>query len=1009
MTLPSRPMHIPAGAGINEATRSEWIEFGAASLTNENVRQGKRMGLGKRWGFRVLARTVAGSYNYDQAIRLTTDRDATVRVVRALSGVHELHAYDAGNDTWVALRGSLSECTQRLIDVPSMSTSSFLQDVAYGNGYLAVVWYVLNGFTNVDTYAAILRADTGAVVSPPVKVGTVTSGTAPMVVAVGGPGTYGFIIVRADSGAATLKAWSIFTNSAASIASGWSAMTDFATDVGSPNRYAVVSLGATAALVYTNNSVGTSRITAKVFGPLGVTATQTINTSSTTVSAVDIAGVSTDTLWVGWNEATAVKAIGLNPSTLATVAATATVLTATTGVSLIGIGAPFGGTGGGRMIVNSSSTTMQSHTRGWTTSGATVTPSGSTVTVYAAQACGKPGIVNGRMMCAIYGADTGNAQNQIVICDVSETTTFFRPVACPAPGLATTDLVGKRSIIAGDSGKYFTPLTLKKSGVTEGSAVVELDFASLERFQGARVGSSLYLNGGITQYSDDARVAEASFLFRPTTPTFTAGGSGITLATGRRYVCVYEEVDADGNWHVSGVSTPSASTGAQANKTITVSTSPLTVTGRVSSTGAATTTVRVAFYATLDGAVPPYYRLGTTINDTSASTVTFADAVADLALATGAKLYEQPGVLGTAQDRRSPPGFLAIVEYAGMLIGLTASELWYSGQPVYGEGTWFNPIFSQPVEGGTALAVMDGTLFVFTRRGIFACAGEPPSDNAAAGGLGGLQRLAVDVGCVTQRSIVVTGAGVFFQSERGLELLNRSRAVDWIGESVQDTLAAFPVITSATLDTSQSLVYFECASGSSSGLVTGTGRTLVFDLRLNAWVSADRRADYAATADAPAQGAAYVYTSSGYRYTWLSSDGRAYVEDRTTHLDTGAWVTARWETADLKFGLQQEQRVYNGVILFERASAAGLTIECAYNGAGYTDTKTWTEAATLSKSQLDFRPRPFGQRTRFRVTDTAPAELGTGQGFTWIGMSFDAAPKQGPTKATPNLAPTDRR
>ncbi len=38
MTAQARPIHVPAGAAINESTRAEWVEFGTASLTNENVR-----------------------------------------------------------------------------------------------------------------------------------------------------------------------------------------------------------------------------------------------------------------------------------------------------------------------------------------------------------------------------------------------------------------------------------------------------------------------------------------------------------------------------------------------------------------------------------------------------------------------------------------------------------------------------------------------------------------------------------------------------------------------------------------------------------------------------------------------------------------------------------------------------------------------------------------------------------------------------------------------------------
>ena len=72
---------------------------------------------------------------------------------------------------------------------------------------------------------------------------------------------------------------------------------------------------------------------------------------------------------------------------------------------------------------------------------------------------------------------------------------------------------------------------------------------------------------------------------------------------------------------------------------------------------------------TLDGGAAPYYRVGTLINDTTSATQAFTDNVTDATLAANAKLYEQPGVAGTSQDRRAPPFFSAITNYNGMLVG----------------------------------------------------------------------------------------------------------------------------------------------------------------------------------------------------------------------------------------------------------------------------------------------------------------------------------------------------
>lgn len=1025
MALQSHAVHSPAGLGIDEATREELVEFGTANLAAENVRQDARGDMSKRPGFALMSDTTLGGGSQNGGgFGVFTDGTTPTRIVKDL-GRYRAEAYDAVSGQWARLLGALPECTQRIIDLPSPNNTATVQDIATANGYIAISWYTLAASGTVTSFAALVNATTGAVVSPPTVVGSATALTAPLLVAVGSF----FILLRQDA-AANMKAWYLNTTNGAGIVAGWVAMTDLATDVkfvGGVSPFAVLSLPhatlARAAVAYVNNSGGASLVTVKTFTQAGVLETQAINTSSVAPEAVDLAGTATGTLWVGWNEATAVKVRGLSPLAITTtaLASTATIVTAVTGVTDIALLA-HSITGTGRMIVNSSSTTMQVHMRRFaTTAGAAVT-SGSQWTVYAARTAGKPWQVGDYDICyvPITGADSSNEQKNVVVVDWTDAgNTFFRPVACPAPGLSTAPAYPNpkgAAVAVGD--KVYFPLSVARSSVAQGSALVELDYANTRRFRTCAWGNSVYMGGGVSYCLDGVRAAECGFLFRPTTPTTTTGGAGISATTGWRYLAVYEEVDGDGNWNQSGLSNPSASTGAVVNKTVTVSTTTLTTSGRILAAGASSAGTRVAWYRTLDGGVAPYYRLGTTLNDTAAATVTFADTTSDATLAANAKLYSQPGVIGTAQDKRPPPGLVSLVAFNGMLVGASGSDVWSSGQPVSGEGAWFNPIFQTPVPGDgdiTALAVMDGTLFAFKRREVYAISGEPPSDNAASGGLGTPRRLAVDVGCIEARSTCTTAFGIFFQSARGIEILTRAQSVEWIGEAVQDTLASYPVVTSATVDPVSSTVRVECAAAESSGLVSGNGRSLVYDLSLKTWVSIDRRVatnGFFSTSDAPSQAAAMLYVSGSWRYAWLSAAGFVHYESASTWLDAdGSFVTSRYETANAKHGLQQEQRIWSGKILFERHSAAGLKVEVAYDYAAYSaaNDKVWTEAETLGQRQLEWRPKSRGQAMKFRVSDTAPAVLGTGRGFTFIGTSLDMAPKQGSTTGTVRLDPSLRK
>src|SRR5690606_6775728 len=167
-------------------------------------------------------------------------------------------------------------------------------------------------------------------------------------------------------------------------------------------------------------------------------------------------------------------------------------------------------------------------------------------------------------------------------------------------------------------------------------------------------------------------------------------------------------------------------------------------------------------------------------------------------------------------------------------------------------------------------------------------------------------------------SLLVTSLGVFFQSRRGIELLTRARTVEPIGEPVKYTLAAFPVVTSAVLDDRNSLARFTLAAGESGGVVSGEGRTLVYDLTVKAWVSVDDVRG--SSASEAAQSAAQVYLDGAWRYAWLGADGTVYYErdpgDADACLDGTSFVETTWELPPWKLGLQQEQRAYEFVLLF---------------------------------------------------------------------------------------------
>jgi hypothetical protein len=1023
MPLSARAMHFPAWAPLDEATRPELIELGQALLLAENVRPTERGGLVTRRGFGSMTLTRYGATTISAGHKLFAHGTAPC----VIDGTY-LNVYDSESDVWKNV-GRVPEADYRMTALPAAGMSLAAVEIAYANGYIATVYRGQVGSATASeqyAYASVVNATTGAVVRLPEQLGTVSASPEFKLVNVASYGDRYFIafLCNGTGAGGDIAAYYLDTNTAASIQTGWTSIGPVTATWADSSTPAVESLSDRVAIAY-GNGAGTDRLTVKTLTIAGVVETRNIATASVDPVAIAIAGSVADTLWVAWNETTSVKVIGIDADAVAnTLATTQTIITSSAAADAILLAANTTTAGKGRLYARSGA---NSYMRGFTTSGGATATDGSQITSLSTVMMGRPRMYSGRYYANFRTSTSrtsftaSNTQGNAVLCDWSEDVAWVRPVANVAPGLVLSDdsfgLTGAGLDVA-NGAKLYAVLNVKRSAAAFSPSLVAYDFAATTRWQAVAHNGVTYLTGGLLAYFDGNRVAEAGFLSRPATPTTALSGTGITLATGAKYVAVYEEVDGAGNWCVSGISDPSAITGAVANNTITVSTTPLTMSARLSSTDQVTGT-RVKFYRTPDGGSPPYYHCGTAYN-TTAATVTLADTMSDATLITQAKLYAPnlPSSVGEKFNRLAPPGLSHIVSCNGVLVGARGSSLHHSGQPVDGEETWFSPNFQTPVEGDgevTALGAQDGAISAFKRRAVYVVPVEPPADNGSSGGFGYPRRLAVDVGAVDGRAVVVTSLGTFFQSERGVEFLSRAQSVEWIGEKVQDTTTSYPICSAATLDPIANVVYFELAASETAGLVGGNGRSLVFDLTLKAWVSTDRRPSYAGVADTPAQSAAIVWDGSAYRYAWLETGGRVRPET-SNYYDAGsanAFIVPRVEYPAVKMGLQQRMRVWRGVWLVERLSAAGFKVEHLYDwetAYSSANDKTWTEAQTASKRQLHWTLKT-GERqsVRFRVSATAPATLGTGRAFALVGFSLDVAPKQGSTKGTPNLDPAGRQ
>jgi hypothetical protein len=572
--------------GIDEAQRAELVDPRAAFITLENVRQNKRGGATKRYGFSALTLSRLDATNRSTGYKLFAYEGVPCVIDGSTLDVY------ATAPTCNISRGRVPVAAVSFSDLPSIGIAGGVEDVEYCNGYVAASWRATASVGNEYIYAAIIEEATGSVVKAPEQLGTYG------VPLLGSYGTYVILLINRTG--VGIVGWYIDTASAATLTTGWVSMGTLAADIFATPIMSIASVSGGVCIAYTNNAAATNNLTVRRITIAGSVDSTTVNTSTWNPSAVDCAVDSAGTLWVAWSEVADVKACGLSAASLSSVVATTSsaLITVSSSVNNIAIAPNASVAGKGRLAVRDATTPPRTYTRGFQTTAGATASDGASNTVMNSAICGRAfsDASNGsvRYYMPVWGSES--TQKNCILVDWTSDAASFAPVANIAPGLVSYSTYGKCKTVAGSSStKRLFGVAVTRSSAADASQLVRYDFASSQRWQPREHGKSLFLSGGLLAEFDGARVAESGFLIRPKKPTTSVAGTGITGSF--LYVAIYEEVDANGNWHVSGVSDPSAAA-TPANQTVTVSTSPLTISGRLSqSSSTQSNSVRVAFYS----------------------------------------------------------------------------------------------------------------------------------------------------------------------------------------------------------------------------------------------------------------------------------------------------------------------------------------------------------------------------------------------------------------------------
>ncbi len=551
----------------------------------------------------------------------------------------------------------------------------------------------------------------------------------------------------------------------------------------------------------------------------------------------------------------------------------------------------------------------------------------------------------------------------------------------------------------------------------QGLRLVTLSFGSTlptDMYRSVLSGSESYSSGGILSALDGRSVFDYGFQSSPLmpTPNPTTGGS---IVNGQYlYGGVLEYRSAAGVLHRSPTNTTLAAitlTGTLTKVLVTLSRFQLAnkqTAATLFGVNTALPTAAVIYRSTING--PTYYRLWAGLYaDQELEVATYPDTSSDSGPPGGGTLGARPAIYTTGGilDDYAPPGNVTMFGHVDRLWVL-AGDLrtwWFSKafQDDLGVAPGFHPNFRVTFDAAQTAGVgMDDRAIFFSATGIAYMQGLGPAPNGSNSDFGPATRIQTDAGCINARSIVSTPDGIMFQSARGLYLLSRGLEVVWIGRAMRNTLAAYPVITSAVLVASQNQVRFTC--NSVDGL---SGIVIVYDYVEKQWATA--RYTAGGTYGTPFADAC-MWNGT---WTFVTPSGVVQSESTTTFLDNGEWVPMTLETAWVT-GPSTQVSPSSGPLKFQSvrsmqlhgrsSSDHDLTVQVGFDSeTAYVQTLTTpAQSAVTAVDDLEDWEVVIGTRRkcnaiRFRISDSTPSSgaLGTGKGPSFDTMGLDLALKRG--------------
>ncbi len=985
----SQVVHVPFASGIDE--RVDPKQAPAGTLTSLKNGFFSRSGeIAKRFGLENL-----GTIDTDEVGFAATRVFQRGDDLCAIATDGHVYSYVESLTRWKKGPQALALSARTEVVAASVGSANQPQAAYYG-GYVVYVWHVGSPYSEGEIYVKVVEASTGAHVVPPTRVSTVGSG--PRVAAVGGVAYVAW--VEGNGAPRSLYACRVTLSGAFAVSvsipmvvagiNGSSGAFDISAlqDAGNVLCWAWADNVTGITLAISDSSLTFTSGPSAYGGPVALC--DSISISSRPWGSSKYTHLVYHTAAPDWRCGTwDWNAVAIVPGSDAAVVGAAGYATGNACLQI----------GDDEVLV-----ALNGHIRTYQPStGAFI----NNITVYNGELLCRPFLFGGKYYsaCSPQRGQDDTVLASVVMMELGyPNTSGATKAVSPAGNLAMrqysqrTGNVPDAAVVSSTEVRLVYGVTTYEYNVlypaqeSMGCATVK----SGEVFRNVEVLGSALFAGAAPWWFDGTDAADVGFYGENPVLASSATAGGLTALGSYVVGLVYERMDANGILHRSPVYQTSITLAGAATAIDAYGFNAIVDAKQRSALGSAYSSYLSLYQSDYPGTVlyrysrPPTYK---TIANASTTIGPTATVVVNGLFNTTPR---QPAyTLGDVLDDNAPPSFVDVCLHRGRVFAIGGDQrtVWFSkliaDEPSVFPG--FNEALTVRVDDGSsivALASLDTVLLIFTEQGIYYLEGEGPGPTGFPTDYGQPRKIAADIGCMSALSVVGCQLGVLFQGTDGrIWMMTRSMSLEPLGGPVEDTLASYPTVKAATLVENFDQVRFACVNAAGDA-----GVTLVWDYApgIRQWSIFEH-------------GVMVSACTWRDRYVCVNSAGVVYAEARDSWLDNGnTWVPLVVETAWFG-GPTTWQRVRAVQTVGDYKSAHGFTVELSVDhSASYLQTATFTEAdALVNRGRATVRlgaqngMSPRCKAMRIRLTDTAPAVLGTGESTRWSGFALEILPAPG--------------